>query len=80
MLNAKYIVNGCDVVIFPGGFDHAETCRNLFGDSEDVKGAGFVKFDGEGGVECFGRSESLDIDSRGELDTVLAKIVLRINR
>lgn len=80
MGNAKYIVNGCDVIIFPSSFDHAATCNNLFGNTSEVKGAGFIKFDGDGGVECYGRSESLEIDSRGELDTVLAKITLGINR
>ena len=78
MFNAKYIVSDSNVIIFPAYFDHAETCRNVFGGRKDVKGAGFVKFHG-GGVECFGRSDSLDVDSRGEEDAVLVRIMCRMN-
>ena len=79
MFNAKYIVSDSDVIIFPAYFDHVETCRNVFGGRKDVKGAGFVKFRGDGSVECFGRSDSLDVDSRGEEDAVLVRIMCRLN-
>ena len=79
MTDAKYIIVDFEPDIFPAHVNHAERCRQLYGTVENCKGAGFVTFDGEGNVACHGRSESLDVDNRGELDTTLIKIMLRID-
>lgn len=81
----KYIVMSLDgkeeIFIFPRMVDHdrmAEACEAIrFGDSRnwarkyrngECVSAGFVD-----GMRCHGRSESLNLDSRPEIDTILLR-------
>ena len=72
---AKYvIVRGCAIVFFEG-IAHSE----MVGHNEKCEGAGFVSFTpyintwGEERVKatCYGRSVTLNIDSRPEEDSIL---------
>ena len=67
----KYVINHdgmCEYAdVFPSLLDHSMVARSLPG---KVISAGFVSF-GEGGCSCYGRSVSLDLDSRGEEDSDL---------
>jgi hypothetical protein len=43
-------------------------------------GAGFVTFNDDGSIECYGHSDSMKLDSRGEQDTKILNINMRISR
>ena len=61
---------GEKAVIFPEeGFYHDEMAKKL--GSLGVNAAGFVEFGEDGKIRCFGRSESLDIETRGEEDAII---------
>lgn len=74
--------------VFSESFIHAEMAksmeRQLFRNGHrefKVVGAGFVEFDGNAnGVECFGKSESLGIDSRYDDDAnvIRDEVTMRI--
>lgn len=69
----KYVVideywGGPTLIMFPPTLIHADMAASVKG---EVLGAGFVTF-ASGKPVCYGRSESLKKDSRGELDTKLA--------
>lgn len=66
-----------DLVVFSNQVTHIEMARNrrIF---RNVLGAGFIRIntiDGQLHVSCYGRSESLGIDSREE-DSNLARYIL----
>lgn len=66
--------------IFPGIVNHDDFTRfRRFKHLRDVEivSAGFVSFAGEGIARCEGRSESLRMNSRGEID---AAIINRANQ
>lgn len=59
--------------IFPGIVNHSDFKRfRRFENFRDVEivSAGFVEF-GENGAYCYGRSESLRMESRGEIDAAI---------
>ena len=71
---SKYLIlqtpTGEKAVIFPEeGFYHDEMAKKL--GSLGVNAAGFVEFGEDGKIHCFGRSESLDIETRGEEDEII---------
>lgn len=74
--DAKYVIfedfaAGPTAVVFPNWMDH-----NWFKDlwpTAEIISAGFVSFDADGGVQCYGKSHTLGVESR--LDDV--KIVRR---
>lgn len=83
--NWKYIVTEYEtedkelshiIVIFPRQMIHAdvsfalEHCESVCFDSSYPVGAGFLDID-RGGMLCYGKSESLDVDSRDPLDSNL---------
>jgi hypothetical protein len=76
----KYVVlqtpDGERAFIIPGGdFFHDDVTRIY--NSYEVLSAGFISIDKEGRVKCIGRSEGLNIASRGEDDEVLIKHQLK---
>jgi len=87
-MKSKYIVGQvrCDdrfnftlgAVVFPEFVNHSEMARRMF---REVQSAGFVDFateDYESGfrVVCFGRSESLKLESNPEVDIPLVRQAL----
>lgn len=64
------------IIIFPKQMIHAdvsfalERCESVYFDNSFPVGAGFLDID-RGGILCYGRSESLDVDSREPLDSNL---------
>ena len=72
----KYIrMNMVDIIMFPGHLNH-KVMADQNGGQEKCTSAGFVR-DTEFGLECFGHSESLELDSHLG-DTKLLKIALRV--
>ncbi len=72
MDNMKYIiVEGAygypTAYIFSDNVQHADMAQQV-NKADKVLGAGFVTY-GPDGLVCFGRSVSLDIKSRNEIDT-----------
>lgn len=71
MNQLKYIIvdNGCweEVIIFTNTIEHIHMMQRMNASKDQVVSAGFLTF-GPEGVQCFGRSHSLDISSRGALD------------
>lgn len=67
--------------LFPGIIVHADFARfrrHTHVQMDEIVSAGFVDFADNGAtVFCFGRSESLKLDSRGEID---AEIIRRSNQ
>lgn len=67
----KYIVTDHGAfAIFNGLQNHSDVARSLYG---KPVGAGFIRIMGDEGtsrasVHCYGRSVSLNLDSRGEID------------
>jgi hypothetical protein len=78
MMTAKYIIADGRAIVFSPAIQHSDMARG-FG---EIAGAGFVSFgtkEDEYGetiitAHCYGKSVSLDIDSRGDIDS---KIVTR---
>ena len=71
---SKYLIlqtpEGEKAVIFPEeNFFHDEMAERL--GSLGIIAAGFVQIEDNGKVHCFGRSESLDIEGRGEDDEIV---------
>jgi hypothetical protein len=71
MEDTKYIVDGITGHIVPIGYTH-RTYSELLGLTEIVS-AGFVSFGSFGMPRCYGRSTSLNKDSRPEEDTRIMK-------
>jgi len=72
MNKMKYIIvegayNYPTSYIFPESIQHNAMASEVVGGTK-VLGAGFVSFTKDG-LQCWGRSVSLDIDSRLEIDT-----------
>jgi hypothetical protein len=81
------VVEGKETIfVFPKTVDHDRMAEALqairFGSERnwrreiregDVISAGFV----DAGFNCHGRSETLDLDSRGEKDTTLLQLAMR---
>jgi hypothetical protein len=71
---SKFIVfqtpEGEKAVIFPSTDFYHDQMSSHFADY-DVLSAGFVQIIESGQIHCFGRSESLGIDSRGEDDEIV---------
>ena len=70
MTKLKYIIDPSDkFMIFPLTVQHDHAARLMEGNfGPDVVGAGFINFiDGE--VFCHGESISLDLKSRGNIDS-----------
>ena len=73
-MSGKYLIlqtpTGEKAVIFPEeGFYHDEMANKL--GSLGINAAGFVEIAETGKIHCFGRSESLDIETRGEEDEII---------
>ena len=76
-MNAKYIIGyipgkiigagAIGPIIIPAWCDHAETARKL--NITDIKSAGFVKICSDATIDCYGRANSLNIDS-GKYDDI----------
>ena len=64
------------IVIFPNGISHNVMVNALKTNNEDLKvvSAGFIKKEKDGRLFCYGNSSSLGVESRGDLDTILANI------
>lgn len=62
------------IYVFPASVVHRDFARNIAPQSR-WKGAGFVGKQDNGVHFCYGKSESMSVDSRIE-DTVLLKILL----
>lgn len=79
----KYIIydNGLnDVpVIFPEYIGHNEMVDSLVIKKENLISAGFIRFESylsrDFKLHCYGNSQSLGIDSRGNVDTQLIRIL-----
>ncbi len=71
---SKFIIfqtpEGEKAVIFPSDDFYHDQMASHF-DDYDVVSAGFVQFNENGAVQCFGTSESLGIGSRGEDDEII---------
>jgi hypothetical protein len=78
----KYIIVGTPkgerAVIFADDFFHDQFARAC--DEHDVIAAGFVTLDPDGDIACFGRSEGLDIGSRGLDDEMVIRHQIRKRR
>ena len=57
------------IIVFSSSLNHNQTIERIR--HETIVSAGFVSFDCDGGLRCFGRSESLDLESNPEKDTAL---------
>ncbi len=73
---SKYIIlqtaEGERAIIFPGDdFYHDDVARNF--DGFEVISAGFVSLDAGGTIKCFGKSEGLGIEARGEDDEIVIR-------
>ena len=76
MVDVKYvIVDGC-AIVFSGAIQH----KDMVGYNEKAEGAGFVRFetakDPEYGddivvAKCYGKSISLGVESRPEIDSMI---------
>ena len=71
---SKYLIlqtpEGEKAVIFPEeNFYHDEMVERL--GQLGIIAAGFVQIEENGKVHCFGRSESLDVEGRGEDDEIV---------
>jgi hypothetical protein len=71
---SKFIIfqtpEGEQAVIFPREYFFHDEMASRFPNYE-VQSAGFVQIIENGQVHCFGRSDSLNIDSRGEDDDIV---------
>jgi len=87
MSKTKYIVykDGIEeeIVIFGCTQNHVDVALKMNLRDGDVVGAGFVNIykdaNGEIVINCYGESTSLEIESRGNKDTFLAKFALDPN-
>lgn len=75
-MNTKYVVIehpsiGETMYIFPEYIVHREAARNNTMMGDKIIAAGFIAVEQEGLLMCYGRSESLNINSRPEEDSVL---------
>lgn len=78
MFDAKYVAfrgHLYDVIfVFSAGMKHSEFAESMKWFGEPV-GAGFVSRNvsetGPDELTCYGRSESMNLDSRGDKDTIL---------
>jgi hypothetical protein len=75
-LASKFIIfqtpDGERAVVFPNdNFFHDEMSSSF--PNYEVLSAGFVQIIENGQVHCFGRSDSLNIDNRGEDDEIIIK-------
>jgi hypothetical protein len=89
MIDSKYVVIkqrlGVDtkgrfidkeiIFVFPNEIIHRDFAMNNHGTSSRMRGAGFIGRDKNGTHFCYGRSDSLSVDSRPE-DTILLKNLL----
>ena len=76
-MDMKYIVYEgylCqEIVIFPVFRDHRGFATQLQIREDDAVSAGFVSDDRLNHIRCYGRSTSLDVDSRPKKDTALLR-------
>jgi hypothetical protein len=63
------------IYVFPAMVIHREFAENLMVPKSRWRGAGFVGRQENGVHFCYGKSESMNVDSRSE-DTILLKILL----
>ena len=73
-MSSKYLIlqtpTGEKAVIFPEeGFYHDDMAKQL--GSLGINSAGFVEITENGKIRCYGKSESLDIETRGEEDEII---------
>lgn len=73
-MSSKYLIlqtpTGEKAVIFPEeGFYHDDMAKQL--GSLGINSAGFVEITENGKIRCFGKSESLDIETRGQEDEII---------
>lgn len=77
----KYItLNGTRLYPFPADVSHDVFFRTVAQPGDVCTGAGFIYLGDDGEPECYGRSESLDIDAQPARDTLLAEIVFMAAR
>ncbi len=71
-----------DIRVFSCAEQHKEVAMgmSLLEGKAEMLGAGFVEFKLDGSVECYGHSDSLKVDSRGEADTKILKLHMRLSR
>jgi aminoglycoside phosphotransferase family enzyme len=72
-MKAKYVMTAIGPVIFPDSIKH-EAFKYL-----KPVSAGFVMFDDKGKATTYGRSKSLDLDSRPE-DAIFIEICFEVER
>jgi hypothetical protein len=76
----KYVVlqtsKGERAVIIPGGDFFHDDVTHIYKSYEPIS-AGFISIDKDGRLKCYGRSEGLNIASRGEDDEVLIRHQLK---
>ena len=75
-MDAKYIAFDSGAVIFPPGWDHAQTAKKLGIARATISGAGFVSFGLERLAICHGESISLGIQSDSDNDTFMVRFLL----
>lgn len=80
-MNAKYIcidypIKGEAIIIFPETLVHKDMAQNNAHAGCKIISAGFTMENDTGRLVCYGRSESLGIDSRPEIDTAIVNKML----
>ena len=77
-MEGKYVVTplmfGETAILFGKAQNHSD-----FKDMRPVR-AGFFRVDTDNGVSCWGKSTSLKLESEPEMDEMLIRSVLRMNR
>lgn len=73
-LPPKYIIiNRAFPVIFHSGFEHVDEAND-----RRVTSAGFIRRLPNGKFECYGKSESLDIESNPERDSKIINMLFEV--
>jgi hypothetical protein len=80
-MNTKYIcieypIKGEVIIIFPEFLTHKDMARNNAHCGCKIVSGGFIQENATGRLICYGRSESLNIDSRPEIDTAIVNKML----
>lgn len=67
------------IIIFPEHITHKDVARGICNCNVHPVSAGFIHQKNDGTYMCHGRSETLNMDSRPELDAALANKMFRRN-
>jgi hypothetical protein len=65
---------------FDPRINHKDFLATIASPDQVCTGAGFIKIEPDGGPVCYGRSESLDIDSNPERDNFLIEFLFATAR